>query len=607
MRRSAPNQPGLLPAQVTGLLAFGVSLALAVGPAGCVESTVDADGQLGRRIRLVSGDASPLPRLAMRNESCPGTEGPCAAYCDGSVADCLANQPDACVPVLVDSGSPLTILPRESGGYAVGERCFEVRSGEGLADPVEFDQVGVRSVARFRFLDAPVASVPAAGTDQWSWAAGDDAATVQTAAVLGGSTLRDFAVAFRNQEVNEGDVRTWISFYREFPGDEQALADQGRAHISLQYPGRLQGAQVGDYCEIGGVGCGLEGLRLDPDSRDLIYRATQMVVDACVAPPPCGLFYEVGTDASAEPVCERRPGGDYPASDCGAANSETLGGRAASLIVATGVPDMVLFSDSAARLFGAVDSLPTCDALGDLPEAVRACRDGTAGALSVPGWPAMTELQVLRVRSLALVPGNGNPSGTTPCTRAQERLEGLLDQCQLFAENRRPLQPNDVGFRSDYGLFVTGETRWVADQAAPDTAVWLRALLVDPAAPYAQGVRRDAGSESIEIDGIVGTAMLQRTEAVLDYTEDEVKPGVRMTCLEPGSSTCLSAPGCYGEGESGTTSCCYGLPQQLIVEVALEGQEKDTPRVEDVCCKALSPERLAAVQAAGVCDGVDAL
>ena len=228
MRHSAPNRPGLLLSQVTGLLAFGGGLALLGALTGCVEPSVDADGQLGRRIRLVSGDDSPLPRLAMRNEGCPGTEGPCAAYCDGSVADCLANQPDACVPVLVDSGSPLTILPRQSDGFAVGERCFEVRSGEGLADPVEFDQVGVRSVARFRFLDAPVAAVPAAGSDDWTWAAGDDAATIQTAAVLGGSTLRDFAVAFRNQEVNEGDVRTWISFYREYPGDEQALADQGR-------------------------------------------------------------------------------------------------------------------------------------------------------------------------------------------------------------------------------------------------------------------------------------------------------------------------------------------------------------------------------------------
>ena len=162
MRSHTTSQPGPLRAQVAGLLAFGLYLGLLVPLGGCLEASVDADGQLGRRIRLLSGDASPLPRLVMRNEACPGTEGPCPAYCDGAVDTCLSSQPDACVPVLVDSGSPLTILPRQSSSYDVGKRCFEVRSGEGLADPVEFDQVGVRSVARFRFLDAPVAAVPAA-------------------------------------------------------------------------------------------------------------------------------------------------------------------------------------------------------------------------------------------------------------------------------------------------------------------------------------------------------------------------------------------------------------------------------------------------------------
>ena len=36
--------------------------------------------------------------------------------------------------------------------------------------------------------------------------------------------------------------------------------------------------------------------------------------------------------------------------------------------------------------------------------------------------------------------------------------------------------------------------------------MWLRTLLVDPAEQYAQGVRRDAGSESLEIDGVVAKA-----------------------------------------------------------------------------------------------------
>ena len=59
--------------------------------------------------------------------------------------------------------------------------------------------------------------------------------------------------------------------------------------------------------------------------------------------------------------------------------------------------------------------------------------------------------------------------------------------------------------------------------------------------------------------------------------------------------------------DAGRTSCCFGLPTNLIAEVVLEGEDKEAPRVEDACCSALPRAAFDDLQAGlGLCTGIDA-
>ena len=58
-------------------------------------------------------------------------------------------------------------------------------------------------------------------------------------------------------------------------------------------------------------------------------------------------------------------------------------GASATLLIATGVPGLVLFDDSLAALVGPLSSLPDC--AGTIAETDRACREGSSGELRLPG------------------------------------------------------------------------------------------------------------------------------------------------------------------------------------------------------------------------------
>lgn len=582
-----------------------------------------AEGQFGRAIPLAEKDDAAVPRLAFRREACPGQSGGCTSFCQERPEDCLQDDPDACMPIVIDSGSPFTVLPNTEQSFAVQRECFEVRSAAGLGAGAADEDLAA-AVSRFRFVDPPVVDAPGDQVAGWTWDIGSDLASSRVGAVLGGNTLRHFAVAFRSGPNDPGSV----AFFRDFPGDELALADQGRAYIRLQFPGRLLGRQVDDKCDVGGIDCELDGIDIRPDDEQLVYESTRMMVDACLAPPPCApLFESDPEDVAAEPECRLRAGGTFRKDSdgevvgCLAPTDEERGGKSASLLVATGVPDLVLFEDSAVRMFGALEELPDCGAPVDL--SARACTVDDNGFLFAPGWPAQTGLRRIKVRALSLVPGSTAVSSASPCTRLERRLDGLHAQCIQYAANAQPRAPalteDFADARIDYGYASFGEANWVGEQDAPDRERWIDTLVVAETSPMVLGIRRDVGSDALEPDGIVGSAMLRDTETVLDYTEDDDRPGVRITCLDPGSGTCTSVPACSAgdpddevdpvTGRSGRLSCCYGLPQSLIGRVIREGADKDPPRVEEACCAALNPEALAALQAeqTGLCAQVDPL
>lgn len=584
----------------TARLGFLAGLAVfAVVASGCTEKRVIGEGQFGRRIPLASQVEAPLPRLAWRDgAACPGPVGGCSSFCAGPPASC---PDDACVPLLIDSGTPLTILPEPDGGWSVGYECLEVRAAGGLLGNPGGEALDAATAA-FRFREAPVVRAPGDDAAGWAWEVGDDRNPATVGAVIGGNVLRDFAVEFRH---SAGQPPT-VAFYSSYPGSEAVLADQGRAYLRLQYPGRLLGRLLNDRCEIGpGIDCRLDDFSIDPDNRELLFESSRALVDACVAPPPCALSWTESEDR-----CSLTRGQD------GLEPCSSDRGESATLLVATGVPGLVLFDDSAEVLLGQLDQLPACDALA-ADSTARACTEAELGRLMLPGWPALEGLTRLRVRAVALVQGLGLPSGSSPCDRVRRRLAGLEHQCRGFLAEGRPVRPDPVGDETLSSAFaVVGEVAWTEGQLAPDPEVWLETLVVPATAPPVIALRREVTPEGAQPDGMIGGAMLAETETVLDFTEAEGSPGVRVRCLDPGPG-CLSVPTCspeqgaetleFEEAAGGRTSCCFGLPGDLIAEVVLTGEGKDAPRIEDACCPALPRAALTDLQTPGLdlCSDVD--
>lgn len=577
---------------VAALPCLGIGLAL-----GCTETRVTGQGEFGRPIPLASRSEAPLPRLAWHDgDACPGMAGGCTSYCEGPPESCPEG---SCMPLLIDSGTPISILPG-SGGTSVGRECIEVRAAEGLLDEVGADTLA-QTTAAFRLFDAPILRAPRGPVGGWEWQVGDDLESATVGGVLGGNVLRDFAVEFRHPRTAETPS---IAFYSEFPGDEEALADQGLAYVRLQYPGRLLGRLLNDECDLGsGVADCTLATGLSASDQELLFESTRALVDACVAPPPCAVEWEPG-----DMGCRLAPGDGQEA-----ACAEDRG-ASATLVVATGVPGLVLFSDSAESLVGAPAALPDCSDPELSPDA-RACTTGETGSLYLPGWAPLDGLQRIRVRALGLVRGLDQASGAAPCERLRARLEGLHQQCEGFLAEGQPVRPNvESGESIAEAGVVLGEVSWVEGQTtgAPDR--WLDTLIVSATAAPVIALRREITPEGAQPDGLIGGALLEDTETVLDFTEASSSPGVRVRCLDPGDS-CVALPSCSADvgsvefegARAGRTSCCFGLPADLITQVVLGGEGKEAPRAEDACCAALPRAYLNDLQSAelNLCAGVE--
>lgn len=546
------------------------------------------EGQFSRPIAIASDPAAPLPRLAWRpGAACPGPIGGCESFCAGPPDSCPET---ACLPFLIDSGTPLSILPSSTGTMSFAKECVEVRAAGDLLTAPDDPDVLSKSTASFRFREAPIIRAPGDEVDGWAWEAGDDRNPIGVGGVFGGNILRDFAIELRHLEGEQAS----LAVFSNYPGNEAVLGDQGRAYIRLAYPGRLLGRLLSDRCELGpGLDCRLTSFTLDQDNQELLFDRTRALVDACVAPPPCALDW-INNGAN----CRLRSGGLESA-----ACSSTLGGGA-TLLVATGVPGLVLFDDSATHLFGPLDQLPSCDDAAPLGLDVQACLESDIGRLVLPGWAPLEQLVRVRVRSLGLVEGLTQPQGSNPCERLRARLEGLERQCQGFLVEHRPVRPEPhTGEAIGTSALVIGEVVLGDDQPAPDPTTWLEALIVPATAAPVIALRREVVPEGAQPDGLIGGAMLRNTETVLDFTESVEDPGVRVRCLDPGAR-CLGIPACTADvgsvefegADAGRTSCCFGLPSDLLAEVVLGGKDKQAPRVEDACCSALPRAAIAEFQ-----------
>ncbi len=254
---------------------------------------------------------------------------------------------------------------------------------------------------------------------------------------------------------------------------------------------------------------------------------------------------------------------------------------------------------------GDPEQLPACDAIED---DTRACLHAQDGTLFLAGWPSagdtsagQTPLYRLGVRTLALLPGLAQTRGETPCTRARRRLDGLMGQCTAFTrafsrtESIEDTTPPYVDGSTDHvtsSLLVLGETRFVRDQLEPNPQRWIEVLVLPETHALPLSLRRDVAPEALEPDGLIGTALMQDTIAVLDYTDPN--PGLRVRCLDPSRGDCLVAPDCSTTAQA---ACCHGLPSNLLVDFIVAGDN-------ETGCGALSAGELSEIQGQGHCRGV---
>lgn len=567
----------------------------------CSEQPIALEGQAGVPFPLAFESVREVPRAGVVPGACGGPAGGCVAYCTDSPDVCAANAPDACQLAVIDSASPFSMVVSD-GDWEVSRTCLELRASPGLATaPGDADPA---AVARVRFLEAPTLAAPTP-SEGWDWKVGDERAPLQDApVVVGGNLLREFAVVFRDALATPTGAVD-VSFAREYPGSEASLADDGSVYLRLQYPSFLSGGDLDDQCQFEGADCNLREINWATGQWVSLLQPHRMVVDTCVAAPPCGLVYDrISSGLDDDPVCRLTPGTDAT-EGCVLATDTDAGGKNGTMVVATGLAGAALIEDSARFMLGPLEALPPCDdpdAFSD--PSVRACVETLDGTFSLPGWPTHTGLTVLRVRSYALVSGNIDAKGPGACERLRGRLQGLTAQCIETLARDLPWKPVALpSIDTDTGLAMVGEIQYPPGVGAPDTDRWIRTVILPPSLPFVDFTRRDTGTDAAQVDGFLGTALMQETELVLDYTEDALPPGLRMRCMNPGSGRCLTAPACRGADggtqTAGTASCCHGLPQGLLSALVRGATDtfEQLPRLEDQCCVALAPSVRAELEA----------
>ncbi len=605
------------------LAAFAVNLSLAATSVACNFAEVEAEGEFGRPIALGSGDASPLPRLAFLPEPCPGTPGGCSEVCLGPPAQC---DPGACMPILIDSATAITMLADDTDVAYPERTCFELRSAAQILDPQAEATVLGDALSRFRFNNTPVVRLPrdpAALAQPFGWRTGTAGAPAYVGGVLGGNVLRELAIHFAHRQGEDGSQFD-VTFYREFPGSEAVLADQGRAAIPLQFPGLLLGKDITDVCQAGGENCDYL-TTFDRERVASALRPSRMVLDACVAAPPATVEWVADRNRCRLAAGPASPAGSYHSATgvSGTIAEEDRGcvvvpapldttdldrGREASLVVATGVAGLILFEDSARRLLNEL-KLPLCDGSGGLGSTeltAPACIDGYIGTLEFPGWPpagsAEKPLLQVRVRSVGLVPGLASSTGPSACERLELRHKALKAQCDSAAAGKSPRlrSDNSCADAARETAAVLGEA-FVLDNTSgrpgPNPSRWITTVIVPDAHPMVTAMRRDTNPEALQPDGLIGTALFSNSEVVLDYTDGT--PGVRISCSEPGGGTCVALPQCSASESSApitTAACCFGLPENLLISLI-------TDNGEYACCAALAPATRAELNLQAVGEG----
>lgn len=507
-------------------------------------------------------------------DACEPSPGPCQTLCTGAPGSCGAN---SCRALAIDSLTQLsTFLSPTLSEPSYGPSCAQLRS------PPKPD--ATRTHLRLRIHELGTLKLPesSASADRWTLEDGRG-----LAGVLGGDFLLQFAAEFTFPAQGPAQAR----FMRRLPGGPARLENRGLSYLAAQSPGQFLGRVPGDQCELApGLPCDRPIAQLGNLETQRIMPPSRLQLDVCMAPPPCTLRRAKGGQCSLGESVKGLPG-------CRDWKEPQSSATGASLLLATAVSGIVIFSDSAKRIIPDAARAPDCSRVVHAPAGehrLSFCKEAKAqGTLRLPGWPALTGLPQYKVASLAVLSGEKTQYSAHPCERWQQRMRALEAQCQAFQKNSYYHYPSDAVAASPqlsvsltYPFYQTGSLAKADNQDAPATQGWLPVTVVPSSSPQVRNLRRSSGTIAAQADGLLGMAAFAQTRVYLDFTEREQSPGIRVQCLEPQQAQCRSVPPCTRQGGAeGSASCCFGLPQEELLAAIRSTPKAARPHP---CCPALS-------------------
>jgi len=422
-------------------------------------------------------------------------------------APCSANDPASptCFPMVVDTGSPITMLDMTQGpgGVQLRHDAFDLMDALDPRAPVraKFRDIGL--------LDLALTPVGAAG--------------VQPLGVLGGDVLRAFSVELRF------GASSSITFWGHEGAGDGFLADAGFSvlHFALYGGGEVTASGDPDFLGISGP---------------LSLPSTRVVLRAC---------------AAADPFVP-----DGPRASCGKRGCEvTLAtGVDVSLLMATGVGPLVLSAQAWSRVAARLPAVPALSSLPRNPLLVATWPTPIAGPVDENGMggdPAWTTIP-----RIALVDQESGPNDDLgPCVdlgRAR-RLEWVSyhqvhpelsgDPCVEVCDTD-PRESDKA--RNGPAYVELGDAIPVAIVADEDA--------------FLQSLRFDVRPQGPEIDGVLGAGALAQAGAgvrmELDYLST---PKRAVISCEPGTdltsdrTRCWAAARCPRLPDSEHPHYCYGL------------------------------------------------
>jgi hypothetical protein len=488
-------------------LLIGAGLAAAVpGAAGCSQSCCTVD-------------SFPIP-LARAPLGAPptgaGPDGGLPTGPDGgallAVAGLPGAAPDPNLRMVIDTGSPFTLLAGPSGASTQTTQASWNLYGAGLSSPPL--RASFRGWDVFQLPLQPV---------------GDP--SLLPMGVLGADLLRDYSIEFRFGALCQpggAALCSSMTFWNHLAEDTSLLEDAGYAVVN--------------FTPFGGGEITADG---DPDflglRGPLTVPPTRVVLRACALPDPF-------TRATGSP--------HLSLAGCNTAQDavKQATGVDLSLMIDTGVGPLVLAASAWQRVVAAgLVSAPTPVVLPAAPPP-----PGNGPPLYVATWPEPIDVllwtSIPRYALVNLEIGSNNDPG--PCVEL-----GRARRTEIVSY-ARVTDPDPVrglcGARCDIDPNNSG----VAQNSAAYLEIGgnIPVAVISDDERFLQGLRFDVLPEGPELDGLIGAAALGRARLELDYLSQSPRAVFSCESDEPPHGACWAAARCPQLPDHSSVHYCFDLP-----------------------------------------------